>query len=297
MPAIRQEGPINENCYLIDAVHDGMQRAYAAYLVKSRDGQSCLIDAGSKESIKVIYERLQEWGAWPLDKLIITHSHWDHSQGVGFLREKAAEINHTIEVMASEKAIPYLADQSYNICFDLDQAPFLNVHDVIGLKDGDRIDLGAGTILRIIDTPGHMVDHISVLEESSGIAFTGDAIGMKYTDNFNVPNPNSEFWDEAAFYQSIDTLKSIGIKGLGLGHFGCLLGDEAQIFLDETVQMYNRWMEIFKQNRDKLDDIPELVQILIREVYTHLPQEMHQIASEALVGAVGLAAGAYQDKD
>ncbi|MCP4750793.1 MAG: MBL fold metallo-hydrolase [Proteobacteria bacterium] len=294
MTAIRREGPINGNTYLIDAVHDGVRGGYAAYLLKGRDGKSCLIDAGTKESVEVIYDRLQQWDAWPLDMIILTHSHWDHTQGVGFLREKAAEAGHHIEVMASEKAMPYLADQSYNICFNQDQVPFLNIHDVTGLKNHDRIDLGSDLRLRIIDTPGHMIDHISVLDETNKCIFTGDAIGMKWGDKLLVPNPNSEFWDETEFYASLDTLKKLDLEGIGLGHFGCLQGAEARSFLDETRQTYQGWMDVFRQNRDKLDDIPSLIKILMADVYSNIPEAMHERLAEALVGDVGLAAGAFK---
>lgn len=293
MAAIREEGQINEHTYLIDAVHNGAQRAFAVYLFKSTDGESCLIDAGTRDSVKVIYERLQQWDAWPLKKLIITHSHWDHSQGVQFLREKAAEQGQSIEVMASEHAMPHLADQSYNLCFNRDQAPFLNIEGVSGLKNNDLIEIGSDVKLRIVDTPGHMVDHISVLDETHHNIFTGDAIGMKWTDGLIVPNPNSDFFDEGAFYQSLDTLNKLDIQGVGLGHFGYLQGDEAQSFLDETRQMYDRWMEIFRENRDKIEDFPFLTRTLMAKLYSHFPKQFQDLFYEGLFEAVALAAASY----
>ena len=75
------------------------------YLLKSKNGGTCLIDGGTKDSAPLIYDKLKDFNAWPVDRIIITHSHWDHTQGVGFLREKAAETGHSIEIMASEKAL------------------------------------------------------------------------------------------------------------------------------------------------------------------------------------------------
>ncbi len=296
MTAIRQEGQINPNTYLIDAVHGGVSGGFAVYLLKSRDGKNCLIDAGTKESASVIYDRLRQFNAWPLDMIILTHSHWDHTQGVGFLREKADESGHVIDVMASEKASPYLADPSYNTCFNLDQAPFLSIPDATGLKNNEQIDLGSDLRLRIIDTPGHMIDHISVLDETNKHIFTGDAIGMKFIDEFIVPNPNSEFWDEKGFFDSIETLKTLDIEGIGLGHFGCLQGAEARSFPEETLEMYKRWMDVFRRNTDKLDDILFLIKILLMEVYSHIPQELHVLLANSLVGAVGLAAAAFDER-
>ena len=294
MTAVRQEGQINSHTYLIDAVHDGIQGGFAVYLLKSRDGKTCLIDAGTKDSVSVIYDRLQQWNVWPLDMIILTHSHWDHTQGAEFLREKAAETGHSIEVMASEKAIPYLEDQSYNTCFNPDQAPFLSIQGVTGLRNNDLIDLGPDFRLRIIDTPGHMIDHISILDETNKNIFTGDAIGMKWADGFIVPNPNSDFWQEEGFLHSIETIKKFDLENISLGHFGCLQGDEARSFPEETLQMYNQWMDVFRRNQDRLDDISYLIRVLMAEAYGHIPKEFYELAADALIGAVGLAAGAFR---
>jgi glyoxylase-like metal-dependent hydrolase (beta-lactamase superfamily II) len=43
------------------------------------------------------------------------------------------------------------------------------------LEDGDVVDLGHRT-LRVIHTPGHSPDGISLLDERSGLLFTGDAV-------------------------------------------------------------------------------------------------------------------------
>lgn len=294
MTAIRTEGPIDQHTYLIDAVHDGIQGGFAVYLLKSREGKTCLIDAGTKESAKVIHDRLNQWGAWPPDMIILTHSHWDHTQGVEFLRKKAMESGHRIDVMASVNALPYLADQSYNICFNQDQVPFLDISDVTGLENNTPIDLGADLRLRIIETPGHMIDHISILDESNRYIYTGDAIGMKWGDGLIVANANSKFWVESEFYASLEKIKSLDIQGIGLGHFGCLQGAEARTFLDDTRQMYERWQEIFRQNRDKLNDIPVLTQKLISKAYSHLPEKMHEVLAEALASDLRLAVGAFK---
>ncbi|MCP4753889.1 MAG: hypothetical protein GY866_23645 [Proteobacteria bacterium] len=105
------------------------------------------------------------------------------------------------------------------------------------------------------------------------------------------PEPSAP---STGFYTSIETLKILELEGIGLGHFGCLQGAEARSFLVETLQMYDRWMDIFRQNRDKLDDIPFLIGILMAEVYSHIPEELRGLLADSLVDAVGLAAGAFK---
>ena len=294
MTAIREPGPINDNTYLIYAIHDGISRGYAVYLLKSKTGDTCLIDAGTKDSAPLIYNKLKELRAWPIERIIITHSHFDHTQGVEFLREKASETSHSIEVMASERALPFLADQSYNISFSEDQAPYLNITDVTPLKDGDLIDVGTDLSLKILATPGHMVDHISILDLSNGNIFVGDAIGMKWTDNFTVCNANSSYWNEEDFLATLNRLKKTDYASLSLAHFGCLKDDEARHFPDETLAMYRQWMEFFAENFERIDDISFLSELMYNKIYPLAPEEFKPLLLPGLEYAVELAARTYK---
>jgi len=294
MTAIREPGAVNDTTYLIDAIHEGISGGYAVYLLKSKTGGTCLIDAGTKDSAPVIYNKLKELSAWPIDRLIITHSHWDHTQGIEFLREKASETGSTIEIMASEKALPFLADQSFNTCFGTDQEPYLNITDVISLKDGDLLDVGRDLSLQILATPGHMEDHISILDLCSGNIFVGDAIGMKWFDNFTVPNPNSPYWNEEDFLKTIDRLKKTNYKSLSLAHFGCLADDQARQFPDESLSTYRQWMEFFAENNERLDDISFLADLMWKRVYTLVPADLKPLLRPGLEGAVELAARTWK---
>jgi glyoxylase-like metal-dependent hydrolase (beta-lactamase superfamily II) len=293
MALIRQEGPINEHTYLIDAVHRGIPRGHAVYLLKSRDGGSCLIDSGTKDSAKVIYEKLKTLDAWPVKKIVITHSHWDHTQGLGFLREKAAETGTTPEVFASEKAGPFLADQSFNTFFGSEEAPYDNIDRVVSLKDGQSMEVGRDLTVKIIATPGHMADHISVWDETTRNIIVGDAFGMKWGDDLIVPNPNSPFWNEKDFRRSLDLLKSLEPKTICLAHFGCLSDSDAQRFPDDYLAMYEKWMEILYQNSGRLEDIPFLVDLLWEKIYHYIPAKFRTLVQPGLMDAMDLAARAY----
>ncbi len=290
---IRDERWINPNTYLIDAAHEGISRIHAMYLLKSSDGGTCLVDAGTKSSASVIYEKLKALDAWPPDKIILTHSHWDHTQGLVYLRKKAAETGDSLKVLASEKAMPYLKDQSFNICFGTDQMPYLNIDDVGGVKDGDVITLGDDFSVTILATPGHMVDHISIYDEKNSTILVGDAIGMKWTPELLISNPNSTFWNEKDYRESIATIKSLNVETIGLTHFGCLVGDDATTFLDESVSIYEKWMDVFERNKDRLDDLPFIVGNLWKEVYPDVPEKLRVRADPGLTEAAEMATRAF----
>jgi glyoxylase-like metal-dependent hydrolase (beta-lactamase superfamily II) len=293
MALIREEGLINEHTYLIDAAHRGVRRGHAVYLLKSRDGGTCLIDSGTKDSAKIIYERLITLEVWPVQKIIITHSHWDHTQGIGFLRQKAAEADRPLEVFASEKAGPYLADQSFNIFFTSEEAPYDNIDQILPLKDGQTIEVGRDLAIKIIATPGHMADHISVWDETTGNIIVGDAFGMKWGDGLIVPNPNSPFWNEGDFRRSLEILKFLEPKTICLAHFGCLSDLDAKRFPDDSLSMYEKWMEVLDQNSERLEDISFLVDLLWEKVYYYIPTEFRALIQPGLADAVDLAARTY----
>ena len=130
--------------------------------------------------------------AFPPDYVILTHSHWDHSQGIPTFRNKAKEVQKSFETFASEKAIPLLEDQSYNEVLKLKQ--FENIKDVSPLKEGDIINLD-GINLKVIDVPGHNTDHIALLDENNKNIFLGDSIGIKVGDKAFLSPIMPPYWN------------------------------------------------------------------------------------------------------
>ena len=130
MVAIRKAGEISENTSLIDIGMMGVSGVTAMYLIE--DEKKCLIDGGTRTEFKRIMNTPYEMNGFPPDIIIVTHSHWDHTQAIPAMRDSAAKQGKTIEVLASENAIPLLADQSYNDVFA--PGPYANITDVTALK-------------------------------------------------------------------------------------------------------------------------------------------------------------------
>jgi len=256
MTAIRKEGKINKDTTLIDINMFGIPGVTAMYLIES--GIKCIIDGGTHTEARKILRQLKELDAFPPDMIIITHSHWDHCQAVPFLSQRAKKLGKEIEVYASAKAIPNLKDQSFNDVYEV--GPFNNFEiDVKPLKEGDIIDL-EGITLRIFDVPGHMNDHIAILDEKNKNLFIGDAIGIKVADNVFAPPFMPPYWDKAAYLSTIEKLKKIDYESLSLAHFGCIFGDEAKSILDESVMIYEKWWGLYEENVDRIEDIPYFIE-------------------------------------
>jgi len=275
MGYIYQPGKFNENTWLIDAAMKNtegnrVRNGYAAYLIKTDDGANCLINAGARTGAESIYKKLKKLGAWPLQKLILTHSHWDHSQGIIYFREKVEEEGLApIEIFASEKAIPYLKDQSYNTCFVVnDNNPeLINIEGVNPLKDKEKLSVNKELSLEIIETPGHMEDHIAIYDKKNKTAFVGDTPGIHWFADLYVCNSNSPFWSEKDYLESIKKIKSLDLDFLCIAHFGVLTDGDIMPFLDNCVSMYFKWMEFFNQNINKLDDPKSLLDLMWDMLY------------------------------
>ena len=303
MGYIDKPGKFNDNTWLIDPVYlngEGTRASHghAVYLIQAEEGANCLINSGPRSGAQDIYKKLKRLGAWPLQKLILTHSHWDHTQGVIFFREKVEEESiDPIKVFASEKAIPYLKDQSYNICFSGEPyySEFLNIEGVKTLNDREKMDIGKNLSLEIFETPGHMPDHITVYDEKNKTAFAGDIPGMQWFADFYVCNSNSIYWQEKEYLESIKKLKSLELDYLCIAHFGVFTGDDIIRFLDESVSMYYKWMELFDQNNNKLDDPNFLIDVMWKTIYKDFNKPIYRkTLDDSIEGSVLNALNYYK---
>jgi len=229
MGYINQPGKFNDTTWFIDATYKDregvrIRGGMAAYLIKTEDNSNCLINPSTQSGARSIYRKLKKIGAWPLQKIIITHSHWDHTQGISFFQEEVKQENlPQIEILASKKAIPYLLDQSYNNCFVLEEINSLelqNIDDAVPLKE--KISVNSNYSLKILETPGHMVDHISIHDIQTKTLFTGDSIGMHWFPKFYACNSNSIYWKEEDYLKSIKKIKSLDLDYLCIAHFNVL---------------------------------------------------------------------------
>jgi glyoxylase-like metal-dependent hydrolase (beta-lactamase superfamily II) len=267
MMAIRDPIELDPTTTLIDIGDGGVWRKTGVYLIEG--DRKCLVDGGTKAEAPRIIRTLKEMGAFPPDIIILTHSHHDHAQGIPVLREAAAREGKTIEVLASSEAIPLLADPSYQEVFG--PGPYASIVDATPVDEGDSVNLG-NTKLSIYNVPGHIQDHIAILDEASGNIFVGDAIGARFSDGASVPLFFAPFWDTEAFYASVDKLRQITYGALCLAHFGAVRGDEAKTILDDAVSTFERWWRILEKNEDRLDETSHLLDEILERTQFTLPR-------------------------
>ncbi len=259
---IYQEGRVNPNTILFDAGLQGVKGVSGIYYVES-ENESCIIDSGDPNGAKRVIKTLISSKKSLPDKILLTHAHWDHSQGVPVFRKKHSDV----QVLASNESIDLLRDQSFNEVFD--KVPIKNISDVDPLKEGEIVNIG-NLRIRTVSIPGHTYDHFGYFEEKNKIFFAGDAIGIRVGDKAYIPPCMPPFWNESQYYETLEKLNQMDIETLGLAHFGYVHRNEIPTFLEEMRNFY----EISKKMILKVIEDPTLEQYLSKMIMEELNLEI-----------------------
>jgi glyoxylase-like metal-dependent hydrolase (beta-lactamase superfamily II) len=145
-----------------------------AYLVKTADNEFVLIDAPFQA-----VEAVRELTGGKLDKIILTHGHFDH---IGGLQEVVKLTG--ADVFIHEADAPMLTDTRLSLA-DYAYGAGFPVYDgaVNFIKDGENV---AG--MRIFNSPGHTPGLVYI--QYNDTIFTGDFIFEGSIGNTSFPNSN-----------------------------------------------------------------------------------------------------------
>ncbi|MHA1915159.1 MAG: MBL fold metallo-hydrolase [Promethearchaeota archaeon] len=231
---INTEGKFNDNTYLIEAMTMNLPKFTAIYIVE-HNGMRLMIDAGDAIKSRKIVKKIKDYGLYPIHKIVLTHSHWDHAQGVAKLQQLMKESD--IEILASERSAeilrnPQIVNEYYN--FDMEK-----VENVTPLKEGDKIDVN-GLELEIVNLYGHTMDSIGIIDRKNKNIFVGDAIIDKLDyDAFFIPPMPSDF-SEDELLKTFNTLRDIKtvLNSIALAHFGVWMEEDFEGILNTMEDLY-----------------------------------------------------------
>lgn len=161
-----------------------------------------LIDAGTGKPghLEAIQAAL---GARPLARVIVTHGHSDHASGIPALKARWLELD-------------VLKWRLH------DDEPWIPIEDDQIIRAGDRE-------LRVIFTPGHAPDHVSLWDEPRREAYTGDMVMRPGT----ILIPAGKGGNLREYLQSLDRLAALNPVRLFPGH-GPTITDPGRVF-DEYI--------------------------------------------------------------
>ena len=135
MTVIDVEGKFNDNSYLIDTRLMNQEKNLAHYVIEN-DGMRLMIDIGiSSISARRMVKRMKDMGIFPIHKIILTHSHWDHMQGVEIIKNaKFEEITKTGLIFSTKEG----------------ETKTLSADSILPVYSGNQVEISATGHLRVL---------------------------------------------------------------------------------------------------------------------------------------------------
>jgi len=214
----------------------GVPKLLSIYIIEN-DGMRLMIDTGDALKARTNIKKLKALGLYPIHKIVLTHSHWDHAQGLSKFIKQMKDLD--VEVLASENAVDNLRHpEKINEGLG-DHAAFPFEGEVIPLKEGDIIDLN-GLKLEVMNFFGHTMDSVALFDKSNRNIFVGDAISMRLDqDAFYSPLMPADFHENELLktFQKLRNLKD-SLSSISLAHFGVWENEHFEQILDEMEDTY-----------------------------------------------------------
>ncbi len=248
MVFINKEGKFNENTWLIDGYLFGGMGSLSAYIIEN-NGIRMMIDASEKAAVPKIIETLKEFNIYPIHKILLTHSHFDHTDGVHEFQKLIMDTD--IEVLASENAIENLKNPNkINGVFGAETEP---IEGVTPLKDNQIINLN-GLELKVLNFFGHTMDSIALFDKKNKNIFTGDAIIDKSSIYYFQPTFMPPDFHEAELLKSFQRLRNMKdeLNSISLAHYGVWKDEDFDQIINSMEELHfatkNSIIKWYKEN-------------------------------------------------
>jgi glyoxylase-like metal-dependent hydrolase (beta-lactamase superfamily II) len=135
-----------------------------------------LVDAGNFYGM--LHELSGEFDISRLERLFITHCHFDHVGGMGELFDWCNP-----QVLAHIDTLPYINFRNVPFMKIMEKAGRLD--KVVMLRGGERIQVGPH-LLEVIPTPGHTAGDICLYEAERRLLFSGDTVFAASSASENI---------------------------------------------------------------------------------------------------------------
>jgi glyoxylase-like metal-dependent hydrolase (beta-lactamase superfamily II) len=173
-----------------------------------------LIDTGNISELAWFID--EEFDVSRVEKVIITHPHFDHTAGLTIILPVA---NPTIYLHGDALGSAFLGSESL-----LELARRLGRQDrTVALSDGDIIEAGARR-LEVIHTPGHTVGGICLYDRESQSLFSQDLVFPSSGGITYLAYPDDASGSARELLSSLGRLLAYPVENLFPGHFLPSLG-------------------------------------------------------------------------
>ncbi len=257
---------LSDRLLAVDTMTAGMTNVTAGYLLQAP--RPTLVECGPALSVHHLVESLRGLGMDPGDLayLVVSHIHLDHAGGAGDVLDAFPSAT----VVVSEVGARHLVDperlnaSSRRVYGELMESVYgectpIAEDRVLGVADGDHLDLGEGRTLELLYTPGHAKHHIAALDSDTGALFVGDSVGVKMPGMTSIrpamPPPD---FDLILAERTLQRYLALEPTTVYLAHYGAV--DPPQEALTEALDTMRAWVvvadEAWHEHRE-IDHIAE----------------------------------------
>lgn len=212
--------------------------AFPAYLSMGEEGM--IIEGGTGPTFLIMVDQIKSLGIdrKKIKYIVLTHTHPDHIGAVPHFQRAWPHIRLLVSSTGAKILGRTELFKQFQL-IDLGIAQLMKAKEEVGalpesikdyvfkvdsvVKEGDRIDLGAGIGWHIYDTPGHSPCHIALFEEKEKTLALGDVTGF-YVPEKDVFWPNY-FESLEKYCSSIRKLAPLPANRVALSHNGVVEGD------------------------------------------------------------------------
>ena len=215
--------------------------------------QWALIDPGPADPAHL--GALQSAAPGPIRHILVTHTHPDHSPGAAVLRRlTGAQLLGRVSKHPRGQDSTFVPDRE--------------------LSDGDTLQLGPHTTLRVYHTPGHASNHLCYLLESERLLFTGDHIIQGSTVVIDPPDG-----DMSAYLTSLRRLLTEDLAALAPGH-GTIIPHPHEALCALIAHRLSRELRVYGTLSTQE---PAALDTLLERAYEDVPQMLHALAARSLL--------------
>jgi glyoxylase-like metal-dependent hydrolase (beta-lactamase superfamily II) len=254
---------------------------YPAYLSLGNDGM--IIEGGVGATFPIIKAQIEELSIDPqrIKYIALSHTHPDHIGAVPHLKKIWPHLK-IIGGAAAEKAlkregmVEEFLQMDKTITENLlvkgeidwwppeDEVPEFNLDRVV--TDGEQIDLGAGIVWTVLETPGHSPCHLSFHNEAEEILVIGDATGVfEPTKNLYWPN---YFQSLEEYCRSIRRLAALPARIGTVSHGGVIERENVSNYLHKVLKATEAYHSGLMRKLDEGEDYKELALETAKWIYT-----------------------------
>ena len=245
--------PIGTNAWRVLARNPGMMTGPGTNSYLYGKDSLTVIDPGPADldHLQALLHAAKELGK-PITQVIVTHTHRDHSPGA--LAIVAATGARCLGPFVPDDG---LQDETWQA-------------DVL-LAEGDVIDCG-GTSLEVIETPGHVSNHLCFMTPD-GLLFTGDHLIQGSTVVIAPPSGSM-----GAYFSSLKKLQGRGVVSMAPGH-GDVIEDPETAIAHTLAHRQKREDKVLGCLSHEAASTRELV----KSVYDDVPVFLHGVAEFSLL--------------